>query len=80
MGVKEVEEVGLVLLAETFEVQDFAEVGVGFVGDVDQVGLHEGFGGGGADLEGFEDGVEARHGLGDTFEVALGWGRGGGGG
>ena len=30
---------------------------------MDEVGLDEGFGGGGADLEGFEEGVQARHGL-----------------
>ena len=30
---------------------------------MDEVGLDEGFGGGGADLEGFEERVEAGHGL-----------------
>lgn len=58
VGLEEVEEVGVVLFAEALEVEDFAEVGVGSVGDVDEVGLHEGFGRGGPHLEGFEDGVD----------------------
>lgn len=40
VGLEEIDEVGLVLLAQAFEVEDFAEVGVGFVGDVDQIGLY----------------------------------------
>ena len=47
---------------------------------MDEVGLDEAFCGGGADLEGFEEGVEACHGLGDAFgEVGeRGGGSGGG--
>lgn len=53
MGLKQVNQVGLILLAETFEVEDFAEVGVGFVGDVDEIGLHQSFRRGRPDLERF---------------------------
>ena len=80
MGVKELDEVGVVGLAHALEVEHLAEVGVGFVGDVDEVGLDEGFGGGGPDLEGLEEGVEPGHGCRDAFEVAGGGGGAGGGG
>lgn len=53
--------------ADALEVQDFAEVGVAAVVDVDEVGLYERFGRGRADLEGFEEGVEAGEGGGDAF-------------
>ncbi len=43
MRLEEVKQVGLVLLAESFEVEDFAEVGVGFVRDMDEIGLDQGF-------------------------------------
>ena len=43
MGGKELEELGLVLLADAFQIEEFAEVGVGFVADVDEVGLNERF-------------------------------------
>lgn len=61
MCVEEVHEDGLVGAADALEVEDFPEVGVGFVGDVNEVGLDEGFWGMGADLEGFEEGVDFRH-------------------
>ncbi len=44
MGLEEFEEVGLVFLGDAFEVEDLAEVDVGFVGNVDEVGLDEGLG------------------------------------
>ena len=59
VGLEELDQVRLVCFFETFEIQDFAEVGVGFVGDMNQVGLDESFGWGGPDLECFEDGVNA---------------------
>lgn len=73
MGLKELDEVGLVLFADALQVEDFSEIGVGFVGDVDEVGLDEGFGRGRPNLEGFEDGIEAGHGLRDAFGVGGGW-------
>lgn len=83
MGLEEVEEVGLVLFADNaLELEDFAEVGIGFVGDMDQVGLHEGFRRRRPHLEGLEDRVETGHGLRDAFDIAR-WdcrvGRGGNG-
>ena len=78
-GCEQVQERGLLGFAQALEVQDLAEVGVGFVGDVDEVGLHEGFGRRGADLEGFEERVDARHGLGDAFYEAAGVSGAGGG-
>ena len=59
MGLEELDQVRLVRFLETFEIQDFAKVGVGFVGDVNQVGLDESFWRGGPNLECFEDGVNA---------------------
>ncbi len=80
MGLEQVDQIGLVLFANAFQFEDFPEIGVGSVGNVDKVGLDEGFWWGRAYLEGFEDRVEAGHGLGDSFDVAWGWcgtGRGG---
>lgn len=74
VGAKELDEVGVVGLAHALEVEDLAEVGVGFVGDVDEVGLHEGFGWRGPHLQGLEERVEPGHGCGDSFEVAGGGG------
>lgn len=59
MGLEELEEVGLVLFADSFEVEDFAEVGFRFVGDVDEIGLNEGFRGSRPDLKRFEDRVNS---------------------
>lgn len=71
MRLEQVDQVGLILFAtDAFEFEDFAEVEVGFVADVDQIGLHERFRGRRSDLEGLEDGIDPRHGLGNTFEVA----------
>ena len=70
---EEFEEVGMVLLADALELEDFSEVGVRFVGNVDEIGLHEGFRGGRPHLERFEDGVQACHGLRDAFNVVWGW-------
>jgi hypothetical protein len=41
---EEIEKLCLLSFAETFQVEDLAEIGIGFVGDVDEVGLDEGFG------------------------------------
>ena len=68
----------LVLFLETFQIEEFAEVGIRFVGDVNEISLDEGFRRRRADLEGFEDGVDAGSGLGNSLEIA-GW-RGGFGG
>lgn len=57
MGLEELEEVGLVLFADSFEVENFAEIGFGFVGDVDEIGLNKGFRWSGPDLKRFEDRV-----------------------
>ncbi len=75
MSVEEFDELRLVLLADALEVEDFLEVGVGAVADVDEVGLHDGLRGGRAYLEGFEERVDFGHALGYAFEVA-GWGGG----
>lgn len=57
MGLEELDQVSLVSFLETFEIQDFAEVDVRFVGNVNQVGLHQSFWRGGPNLECFEDRV-----------------------
>lgn len=44
MSLEEVNEVSLVLFADAFQLENFPEVGVGFVGNVDEIGLHERFG------------------------------------
>jgi hypothetical protein len=44
---------GLVLFADAFEFEDLAEIGVGAVANVDEVGLDEAFGRGRPDLERF---------------------------
>lgn len=70
-GGEEVQELRLFRLAQTLQLHDLAEVGVGFVRDVDQIGLHEGFGWGWADLERFEERVDACHGLIHSFYKAM---------
>lgn len=70
---KELDELGVVFLGDALEVEDFSEVGVGPVGDVDEVGLYEGFGWRGAHLKGFEEGEQAGHDHRDALDVA-GWG------
>ena len=46
MDLEEFDEMVLLLAAaDALHVEDLAEVGVVLVGDVDQVGLYEGFGG-----------------------------------
>lgn len=40
MDTEEFHEGGLVLFSNTFEFEDFAEVGIGAVADVDEVCLH----------------------------------------
>lgn len=57
-GSEEVEELRLLCLADTLEVEDLAEVGVGFVGNVDEVGLDERFGRRRADLQRLEQGID----------------------
>lgn len=71
VGGEEVDKGGLVLFADTLQVEDFAEVGVGFVGDVDQIRLHERFWRRGADLQRFEEGVDFAHALVDAFGEAV---------
>lgn len=70
VGVEELDERGLVLLADALEVEDLTEIDVGFVADVDQVGLHESFGRRGSDLERFEERVGFGHALGHALDVA----------
>ena len=67
---EEVQELRLFRLAKTLQFHDFAEVGIGLVRDVDQIGLHKGFGWGGANLECFEERVDACHGLVHAFHEA----------
>lgn len=66
---KELEQVRVVLLAHALEVEDLAEVGIGAVANVDQVGLHEALGRRRADLERLEEGVDACHDLVDALDV-----------
>lgn len=68
---KEVQELRLFCLAKTLQFHDFAEVGIGLVRDVDQIGLHKGFGWGWADLERFEERVDSCHGLVHSFYKAV---------
>ena len=82
MSLEELLQVRLVLSFQALEIEDLAKVGVGFVGDVYEVGLDKGFGRGGAHLKRLEDGVDAGHGVGNAFGVAdwrcwVGFGRGG---
>jgi hypothetical protein len=74
MSLEELEQVVLVGFSEAFEVEDLPEVRVASVSDVDEVGLDEGFGRGGTDLEGFEEGVDAGGGCVDAFCEASGGG------
>ena len=60
-GREEVEELGLLSLADALEIHDLFEVGVRFVGNVDEVGLYECLWWRGADLECFEERVDLRH-------------------
>ena len=76
MDLEEFDEMVLLLAAaDAFHVEDLAEVGVVLVCDVNQVGLYEGFGGRGVDLDGLEEGFyfgEARvHAL---YETCWSWG------
>lgn len=41
MSLEQVEEVRMILFGYSFEVKDFAKIGVRFVSDVDEVGLNE---------------------------------------
>ena len=70
MDGEQLEEVGLLVAADALQLQDAAEVGVGPVGEVDQVGLDEGLGRRGAHLEGLEERVDARHGCVDALDEA----------
>ncbi len=70
VGVEELDERRLVLLADALEVEHLTEVDVGFVADVDQIGLHESFGRRGSDLERFEERVDFGHALGHALDVA----------
>jgi hypothetical protein len=58
----------LISFTDALEVENLAEVGVGFVGYVDEVCLDESFGGRRADLEGFEERVDAGHALIHAFD------------
>jgi hypothetical protein len=49
------------LLPYTFQLEDFAEIRIGAITDVDQVGLHETLGGRRPDLKGFEERIETAH-------------------
>ena len=69
-GGEEVEELGLLALLEAFQIHDLLEVGVGFIRNVDEVGLDEGLRWGGADLESLEQRVDACHGLIDALHEA----------
>lgn len=77
MDLEELDKVVLFLAAaDSLNVEDFAEVGVAFVCNVKEVGLHEGFWRRGLDLEGLEEGFN----LGETGVDALDeacwcWGR-----
>lgn len=41
---EEILKLVLFCFADALEIENLAEIGVGFVGNVDEVGLHEGFG------------------------------------
>lgn len=68
---KEINEWSLVFLGDTLKVEDFAEVGVGAVADVNEVCLYESFGWEGADLQSLEKGVDLGHGLINAFDEAM---------
>lgn len=64
----------LVWLPDALEVKDLAEVGIGFVGNVDEVRLNKRFRWGGTHLQRLQDRVDAGHSLRDAFDVT-GWSR-----
>jgi hypothetical protein len=67
---KELNEVCLILPSDTLELENLAEVGVGAVPNVAEVGLNQTFGWDGPDLKSFEQRVDARHALIDTLHKA----------
>ena len=62
MDGEELDKACVVLFADAFQIQDLSEILLRPVRDVDEVGLHEGFGRKGSHLEGFEEWVQAREG------------------
>jgi len=70
-GTEEVDQGGLFGLTDAFKVEDFTEVGVGPVGDVDEIRLDKSFWRRRADLEGFEQRVHLGHALVDSFNEAV---------
>lgn len=70
-GREEVEKLSLLSLADALEIKNLAEVGVGFVGNMDKVGLHEGFWRRRTNLQRFEKRVDLGHGLIYAFDEAL---------
>ena len=64
----------LVWLPNALEVEDLAEIGVGFVGNVNEVRLDKRFRWGGTHLQRLQDRVDAGHGLRDALDVS-GWSR-----
>lgn len=52
---KEVQELCLFCFANALKFKHLAKVGIGFVGNMDQVGLYKGFGWRGADLQCLEE-------------------------
>lgn len=55
---------------EAFEVHDFPEVGVGFVGDVDEVGLYESLRWSWTYLKSLQERIDACHSLIDPLDEA----------
>lgn len=76
MELEEFHEVVLFLsAANSFQVQDLAEVVVIAVGDVDQVGLNEGFRWGWSDLKGLQKRFDLEEAAVHAFDKASwGWG------
>ena len=69
MGRKKLHQMTLILPANPLKVENFPKVGIRLVSYMNEVGLDKGLGRRRANLEGFDERGEARHGLNDALGV-----------
>lgn len=74
MSLKQLEKMCLIRLPDALEVQDLAEIGIGLVGNVNEVRLDKRFRRGGTHLQRLQDGVNAGHSLRDALDITW-WSR-----